>query len=193
MVRFRKAMLIFAAIFASLALAGNIIVIIDHIELMGNTAARHKILSSKPPHLAAAAYISIISSVLMFADMLIAAILRFKEKSRSPKVGVLWMISSLLSAALIILSTVYWYNRIRIGDIRGVSTSVVDVMVPIIIGLVFTVSVIVCSVLGAASNTKRLKETANTMGHSQQGYPQQCFPQHDDPQQNITDNNITRS
>lgn len=89
MVRFRKAMLIFAAIFASLALAGNIIVIIDHIELMGNTAARHKILSSKPPHLAAAAYISIISSVLMFADMLIAAILRFKEKSRSPK----WVMS----------------------------------------------------------------------------------------------------
>lgn len=81
--------------------------------------------------------------------------------------------------------------------VRAVSV-IVDVMVPIIIGLVFTVLIIICAGLGIASDSKQLKNAVATMNYLQQGYPQQGYPQQSYPQQgylqqvypqqNITDN-----
>lgn len=173
-------MFVVAIISAFMVIVSSMIVISNQINLSRNLDARKEFLTSKPLLLAAAAYISIIGRVFIFAAMLIAAILRFKDKNQTHKgIGVLWITGSLLGSALIILSTVYWYNRISIGTmgVRAVSV-IVDVMVPIIIGLVFTVLIIICAGLGIASDSKQLKNAVAEMNYLQQGYPQQ----------NITDN-----
>lgn len=182
MYRFRKSMLITAIVCALIMILGNVIAYIYCWEL--SRSGTYTVWTSRPALPAILAYMMIISSVVMFLAMLIAAISRFKNKIPRKGIGVLWIVSSMLGGALILLSTNNWYNRLSVGDgARDLRSYINSNLIPIILGLVFTVVVIICAGMGIASDLKKLRSTSAAMGYTQQGYPQQGYPQQGYPQQ----------